>query len=178
MIVNHQTGSMVDTSIGPTVQSENFLKRKMAQRDENVVVDGISVYGQPNKKRLLLQNTSENSENISDISYNMNNSIYLNDFFNYETNVLPSVVPTSTPIYSGESYETNWQSTNDILELDGKYNAAGSLNQTEEYSQEVVGEYNIQSGDSASPQLRKFNKYLGVFFIQILKFYHLLLVFS
>lgn len=158
MIVNHQAGSMMDTSIGPTVQSENFLKRKMTQRDENVLESGPA-YGQPNKKRLILQNTSENAENISDISYSMSNSVFLNDFFNYETNVLPSVVPTSTPIYSGESYETSWQSTNDILELDGKYNTAASLNQTEDYNQQrqqVDGEYQIQSGDSASPQLRKF----------------------
>lgn len=159
MIVNHLTGSMVDTPIGPTVQCENFLKRKITQRDESALESGPA-YGQPNKKRLLLQNTSEISENISDLSYNMNNSVFLNDFFNYETNILPSVVPTSTPIYTGESYETNeWQSTNDILELDGKYNAAGNMNQTEDYSQpgqQVDGEYQIQSGDSASPQLRKF----------------------
>ncbi|KAL5275680.1 hypothetical protein ACFFRR_001492 [Megaselia abdita] len=155
MIVNHQAGSMVDTPIVPTVQCENFLKRKITQRDDNVLESG-PIYGQPNKKRLLLQNTSENSENISDLSYNMNNSVFLNDFFNYETNLLPSVVPTSTPIYSGESYEASWQSTNDILELDGKYNAAGNLNQTEDYSQQRQDdvEFQMQSRDSASPQLQ------------------------
>lgn len=159
MIVNHQVGIMVDTPTVPTVQCENFLKRKITQRDDNILDSG-PIYGQPNKKRLLLQSSSENSENISEMSYNMNNSMFLNDFFNYETNILPSVVPTSTPIYSGENYETSWQSTNDILELDGKYNAAGNLNQTEDYSQQqrhqIDSDYQIQSGDSGSPQLREF----------------------
>lgn len=160
MIVNHQGGNMMDTSMVPVVQCENFLKRKITQRDDNILESG-PIYGQPNKKRLLSQNTSENTENISNLSYNMNNSVFLNDFFNYETNILPSVVPTSTPIYSGESYETSWQSTNDILELDGKYNAAGNLNTTEDYSQQrqqVDSEYQLQSGDSASPQLRELSK--------------------
>lgn len=147
---------MVDTP-PPTLQCENFLKRKMNQRDENILESG-PIYGQPNKKRLILQSSSENSDSLSDLSYNMNNSVFLNDFFHYETNMLPSVVPTSTPIYSGESYETSWQSTNDILELDGKYNASGNINQTEDFNQprqHIDGDFQIQ-GNSGSPQLREF----------------------
>lgn len=164
MIVNHQSGEMMDTP-GTNVQCENFLKRKMTQRDENVL-ENSSIYGQPNKKRFILQSSNENAENVNDSSYsNMNNSLYLNDFFNYETNVLPSVVPTSTPIYSGENYETSWQPTNDILELDCKYNAAGTLNQAGDYnhhrSDQLDSSYQISPRTNGSlvgrnVQLREF----------------------